>query len=115
MKRSHKILFALALMLGIAGGRGLYWRWWDMPLAVGQQAVDFEIMPGESLRQVSAKLEAMGILPHSWELVVFARLHGAAGSMRAGEYLLAPGTTLDGLLELIRSGKVVMHSLTLVD
>ena len=115
MKRTHKIIWALTLLLGIAGVGGMYWRWWIMPLSVGRQAVDFEIMPGESLRQVSAKLETMGVLSHAWELVVFARLHGAAGGMRAGEYLLAPDTTLNGLLALIRSGKVVMHSLTLVD
>lgn len=113
MKKSLGLLLGVLLVLGVAGVA--YWRWWQMPLPTGPKPADIEIMPGESLRQVAAKLKTQGVLPNSWELVLFARLHGAAGGMRAGEYLVPSGTTLAGLLELIRSGKVVMHSLTLVD
>ncbi len=113
--RSLRILLPL-LMLAVAGTAGyLYWHWKKDPLPIGTQARDVEIMPGESLRHVAQGFAEQGILVHSWDLIAYARLHEAAGGLRAGEYQIEPGTTVAGLLTLLRSGKVVMHSLTLVD
>jgi UPF0755 protein len=116
MKSVKGLLLALAvLVLSGSGGAYLYWRWCVAPLPIGAQVVDIEILPGDSLRGTAEKLQARGVLQQSWDLVLYARLHEAAGSMRAGEYRVEPGTTLAGLLDLIRSGKVVMHALTLVE
>lgn len=114
MKRGLLPSFAL-LLLAFASGADLYWRWEVRPLPIGSQALDVEIMPGESLRHVAQQFQAKGVLPHAWDLVAYARLHEAANGLRAGEYRLEPGLTVAGLLALLRSGKVVMHSLTLVE
>ncbi|HEX4301032.1 MAG TPA: endolytic transglycosylase MltG [Gammaproteobacteria bacterium] len=114
MKRGY-LISPLVLLAALAAGVGLYWHWEKQPLPIGAQAVDVEIMPGESLRHVAQEFAAKGILGHAWDLVLYARLHEAAGGLRAGEYSVEPGTTVAGLLTLLRSGKVVMHSLTLVD
>jgi UPF0755 protein len=114
MKRGY-LISPLVLLAALAAGIGLYWHWEKQPLPIGAQAVDVEIMPGESLRHVAQEFAAKGILNHAWDLVLYARLHEAAGGLRAGEYSIEPGTTVAGLLTLLRSGKVVMHSLTLVD
>jgi UPF0755 protein len=106
---------ALILALAFGGGVWLYQRWEVEPLPIGAQAVDVEILPGESLRHVAQGFADKGILRHAWDLVLYARLHEAAGGLRAGEYSIQPGTTVAGLLDLLRSGKVVMHSLTLVE
>ena len=106
------LLFAL---LSCGGGAYLYWRWCVQPLPIGTQAVDVEIAPGESLRHVAEVFAEKGVLPHAWDLVVYGRLHEAAAGMRAGEYRVEPGTTVAGLLALLRSGKVVLHGLTLVE
>ncbi|HEY4128379.1 MAG TPA: endolytic transglycosylase MltG [Gammaproteobacteria bacterium] len=114
MKRG--LLLSLTVLLAVtAGGAWLYWHWQQEPLPIGTQAVDVEIMPGESLRHVAQEFVDKGILGHAWDLVLYARLHEAAGGLRAGEYSVEPGTTVAGLLTLLRSGKVVMHSLTLVE
>jgi peptidoglycan lytic transglycosylase G len=100
------------LMLLVAGVT--YTRWYLTPI-VSSREVDVEIPPGESLRMVAAHLHAQGVLPHPEDLVLLARLRGDADAIRAGEYLVEPGTTVATLLELLKSGKVVMHSLTLVE
>ncbi|HLW73502.1 MAG TPA: endolytic transglycosylase MltG [Gammaproteobacteria bacterium] len=110
------LLSSLALLLlAFASGAYLYWRWEVEPLPIGPQALDVEIVPGESLRHVAQQFQEKGVLPHAWDLVAYARLHEAAGGLRAGEYRIESGLTVAGLLALLRSGKVVMHSLTLVE
>lgn len=114
MKRTH-VIAILVLLAAAAGGAWQYWRWVKQPLPIGTQAVDVEIMPGESLHHVAEEFAAKGILKHAWDLAIYARLHEASHGLRAGEYSVTPGTTVAGLLDLLRSGKVVMHSLTLVE
>jgi len=107
----------LALVVAIAAfgsGAYLYWRWCVQPLPI-VRAEDVEIVPGDSLRHVATVFADKGVLPHAWDLVAYARLHEASSGLRAGEYLVEPGTTVAGLLALLRSGKVVLHSLTLVE
>jgi UPF0755 protein len=105
----------IVLAAAFGGGVWLHWHWTRDPLPIGAQAVDVEIMPGESLRQVAQEFAAKGILHHAWDLTLYTRLERASGGLRAGEYSIEPGTTVESLLTLLRSGKVVMHSLTLVD
>ena len=114
MKRPAVIAICLAVAAFLAGGY-LYWRWCVEPLPIGAQAVVGEIEPGESLRHVAADFEEKGIVRHAWDLVAYGRLHEASSGMRAGEDRVEPGTTGAGLLTLLRSGKVVMHSLTIVE
>lgn len=77
--------------------------------------MDVDVQPGGSLRLVAAQLHAQGVLPQPLDLVLLARLRGDADAIRAGEYRVEPGTSVAALLELLKSGKVVMHSLTLVE
>ena len=117
IRRIHTLRASLgiAAVLPFVMGGYLYWRWNVEPLPIGPAAADVEIMPGESLRKVAERFESSGLLYRASDLYFYARLEGAAGDMRAGEYRVEPGTTVAGLVALIRSGKVVMHSLTLVE
>ena len=110
------LLIAIVVSLAaFGGGAWLHWHWTRDALPIGPQAVDVEIMPGESLRHVAQQFADKGILHHAWDLTLYTRLERASGGLRAGEYEIEPGTTVAGLLDLLRSGKVVMHSLTLVE
>ncbi|HKT32673.1 MAG TPA: endolytic transglycosylase MltG [Gammaproteobacteria bacterium] len=113
MMRRLVALLVLVVLLVIAGSA--YWRGFLAPVVTGTRAVDVEVTPGAPLRQVAAELHAQGVLPQPFELVWLARLRGDTHSLRAGEYLVPPGTSVAGLLDLLKSGKVVLHSLTLVD
>jgi len=111
--RSGTMVLLVALA-AFGGGAYLYWRWCVQPLPIAK-AVDVEIAPGESLRHVAGEFADQGVLPHVWDLVAYARLHEASAGLRAGEYRIEPGTTVAGLLALLRSGKVVLHALTIVE
>lgn len=118
MTRSIKSLRILLLL--IAGGVVLAGAWFHytcyrQPVLSGQQAVTVDIAPGKPLRVVARELQQRGVLPHPLSLVVLARLKGESGSLRAGEYRIEPGTTVAGLLGQLVSGRVLMHSLTVVD
>ena len=106
---SGLLLIAVVIVVGI-----VYTRWYLTPVVSGR-SMDVEIPPGESLRMVAAQLHAQGVLPYPLDLVLLARLRGAADAIRAGEYQVKPGTSVAALLELLKSGKVVMHSVTLVE
>lgn len=106
-------LFVLIIVLAIAGTA--VWRWYFNPVVTGTRAVDVDVTPGAPLRQVAFELHQQGALPQPLDLVWLARLRGDAHAIRAGEYLVQPGTSVAGLLDLLKSGKVVLHSLTLVE
>ncbi len=112
MRKIH-IAWLLILVALVASGF-LYARWYLMPVVSGKTVI-VEIPPGESLRMVASRLHAQGALPHPFDLVILARLRNDAHAIRAGEYQVQPGTSVAGLLELLKSGKVVMHSLTIVE
>lgn len=113
MKKIRNGILLIVLLL-IAGAGTLVWRWYGIPVVVGR-AVDVEVTPGEPLRGVADELHAQGALPHPLDLLMLARLRGDADAVRAGEYLIEPGSNVVDLLALLKSGRVVMHSLTLVD
>jgi UPF0755 protein len=113
MLRKLVPLSIVILVLVLIGA--VYWRWYMAPVVSGNRAVDVDVTPGVSLREIAAELHAQGVLPQPLDLVWLARLRGDTHAMRAGEYLVPPGTSVAGLLNLLKSGKVVLHSLTLVD
>ena len=107
-------ILPLILIALVVAGTAI-WRGYFNPVVTGTRPVDVEVTPGASLREIAVALHRQGALPHPLDLVWLARLRGDAHAMRAGEYLVVPGTSVAGLLELLKSGKVVLHSLTLVD
>jgi peptidoglycan lytic transglycosylase G len=111
---SLKFLIGLLFIAALCVIGFLYTRWYLTPVVTGQ-SVDVDVQPGEPLRLVAAHLHDQGVLPHPLDLVLLARLWGDADAIRAGEYRVEPGMSVAKLLELLKSGKVLMHSLTLVE
>ena len=85
------------------------------PLAFGTQERLFVIAPGTSFREIMADLERTSMLPDTLALEVHARWSGHARGVQAGEYKIDPGMTPLEMLDHFLAGKVVQHSLTLVD
>ena len=85
------------------------------PLPVGDTAIRIEIAPGAALSRVAADLSDQHLLPYPRIFVWYARFHGDASRIKAGEYELLPGTTAARLVDLFVSGKVLMHSLTVIE
>lgn len=112
--RSLGVALLLGLIAAAVAGAWSY-QWLRSPMAGLQQATTIEVAKGSSLRAVAASLHAQGLLdqPRIW--ITWAHLTGSALSIKAGEYLLQPGLTPEGLLELLNSGQVVLHAITFVE
>ena len=119
MKRILLLLFILSF---IAGGLTAGWFWRDMqtqldaPINITAPiSLTYTIKPGMNLKQVAQDLTQQGVLAHPYYFMLEGRLQGSESRLKAGEYLLKPGVTQRQLLELFVRGKVVQHSLTLIE
>ena len=110
----HALVLA-AVILGLAWLAFHLDRTLNEPLAFGSEVRRHIIAPGTSFAQIMAALERRGIITDDLALEIYARWSGIAGGIQAGEYEIDPAMTPRELLDLFRSGKVVQHSLTLVD
>ncbi len=109
---------AVLLLLGAAGAAaGYLWlqHWLSQPIATLQAPMIFETPRGASLSRVAQLLTERGVLEHPQPWIVWARLTGRESGLRAGEYQLTPGLSPRGLLDLLSSGEVLLHSITFVE
>lgn len=104
----------LTLLLG--GGLWLYLDYQDFlaePLNVQTTAVQITVAPGASMKSVARNLAGQNLLERPYYLAWRARERGVAHRIRAGEYQIQLGTTVDGLLDILVQGEVIQYSLTI--
>jgi UPF0755 protein len=117
----RRIVFKLLGLLVLAASFGGGWLLLDVreflrtPLSVGNEGAVYVVRPGTSLSQLARGLQHQGIITHPHYLAWLARWHGQAQHIRAGEYRIDPGTTPEELLEMLVAGKVILHSLTIIE
>ncbi|PCI04469.1 MAG: 4-amino-4-deoxychorismate lyase [Hyphomicrobiales bacterium] len=84
------------------------------PLRTSQTIV---IKEGSGLNQISHQLNARGIIDGQFLgdflFGIGVKLHGAARSMKAGEYAFTPGMSMFDVMETIRSGKGIVYKITI--
>jgi UPF0755 protein len=85
------------------------------PLNLPQQGLVYNLEPGSSVTSLAADLVAMGVIEQPIYLRLLARLNDQASRLQAGEYRIPAGTTPGELLQILASGKVIQHALTLVE
>ncbi len=85
------------------------------PLEVGPNGVTFTVEPGTPVSKLARELQQRGAVRNGRYLVWLARLEGRASSIKAGEYEIAPNTKPEALLDMLVSGRVKLHSLTVVE
>ncbi|HZL58458.1 MAG TPA: endolytic transglycosylase MltG [Stellaceae bacterium] len=103
------LVAVLAVLAGALGwGIGDYFN--AGPL---NQPTTVVIAKGDSIAQIAATLAAAGIIAHPRAFEVAANLTGAAPGLKAGEYEFPPGISPRFVIELLLSGRVVRHKLTL--
>ncbi len=99
-----------------------WWFWHDMqqqldsPIKIETgTTVSYTIKPGVNLKKIGEDLVDQEILEHPYYLILEGRLQGSESRLKAGEYLLHSGTTQRQLLKQFEAGKVVQHSLALIE
>jgi UPF0755 protein len=115
--RALRMLAAALLVLAAIAGVGVAtaFQWYREPIAALAEPTAVEVAPGEGLAAVAQKLAADGVIdrPRLWTL--FGRYEGKSTRLRAGEYALEPGLSPAGVLDLLVSDRVVLHSITIVE
>ena len=104
----------LTLLLG--GGLWLYLDYRDFlaaALNVQTSAAQITVAPGASMKSVARNLAEQNLLERPYYLAWRARERGVAHRIRAGEYQIQSGTTVDGLLDTLVQGNVIQYSLTI--
>ncbi|MFA7386891.1 MAG: endolytic transglycosylase MltG [Thiohalobacteraceae bacterium] len=84
-------------------------------LTVPATGAVLQVPPGRSVRGIAKELAERGILEHPRFLEWMARWSGDAARLQAGEYRIEPGTPPAALIQKLVAGKVMQHSLTLVE
>ena len=109
----HLGLLAILVLIVWFGLRQYGESWMTTPLVGLRQPVVFQLPAGASLTAVADSLEKQGWLDRPWIWVRYAKWTGAATRIKAGEYLLEPGTTPAGLLAKLVNGAVLLHTQTI--
>ena len=112
------IVAVLTIVIAVLVAAG--WVWQDMQRELHQpmqlEATETLVVePGTSLRGLAAKLVERGWLEHPYYLRFHARRNGRGNQIQAGEYAVTPDTTPVQLLEQLVAGKVIQHTLTIVE
>ena len=113
-------LIVITLLLVTVICASALWLWNDMQTVLNSPlpnntAVDFTIQPGMSLQSISNRLRVAGLIRQPYYLVYEARRTRKEGKLKAGEYVINPGTTPRQLLDQFISGKVKQYAITLIE
>lgn len=119
--RKFAATLVLVLLLGVSAVGAWLWLDYDTfmssPLPVAEPG-SYVLEPGSSVSSLARDLTALGLLRPPLQpayLEAHARLSGEAGRLQAGEYALTPGMRPIDLLDAMVTGKVLTHSLTIVE
>lgn len=114
-----RALFLLLLLGVVLAGAAAWdaWRVLNAPLPMrGEQVVLFE--RGQSLHALMQQMTEAGQFPRGrtrYAVLAYVRVTELGSRLKAGEYVLEPGTTPLQLLEQLERGEVRQYRLTLVE
>jgi UPF0755 protein len=108
------VVIALVMAGSLATAIMLELRTLDEPVSL-PGPITYKVPSGSSFAHIANGLAAQGIVTHPRVWGWYARWQGLAGSVKAGEYQIAPGITPRELLAKMVSGQVLLHSFTIVD
>ncbi|HYL50245.1 MAG TPA: endolytic transglycosylase MltG [Stellaceae bacterium] len=70
---------------------------------------------GSSVEQIAETLGQAGVIAHPWAFAAAAHLTGTADRLKAGEYEFAAAISPRAIVDLLLSGRVVRHKLTIAE
>lgn len=109
-----KRLFSLLVFLGIVlTAWMLYFS--NAPIPMRVESTEIDLKAGSSLRSVGQQLVDQKVLNEPWSFVLMVRLLGAAGSIKAGNYLIERGVTPYELYVILTRGNTSQASITFIE
>ncbi|WP_330924725.1 endolytic transglycosylase MltG [Candidatus Sororendozoicomonas aggregata] len=104
----------MVTVLAIGGG---FWglKWYaGQPVKIAMEQ-PFTIEKGDSLGRVASRLAEVGVLAYPQAFSVMGRVLGKAGSLRAGDYLIMPNSSLLDVFTLFTEGRVRYYDIALIE
>jgi UPF0755 protein len=105
---------ALLVLLVVAVAAGGAWVWRDYDAPGPLAAAKLVIVPRSAgVFGIAAALERTGVVAHSWVFAAGTLARGEGRALKAGEYEFAAALSARGVADLLSSGHVFQHRLTL--
>ena len=118
MKSRIGVIFASLVAVALIAGFLFYRQartWLYTPIESLATTTVYEVQQGAALNSVMRDLEKRGLMKHPRELSAWLRIMRPGYQLKAGEYELKAGLTPVELIELLNSGKVLLHKLTILE
>ena len=116
--RALRFCAGIVLLALLAAAGGGYWGWRELhrpgPDLAGGTAT-FVVEPGESAGEILRRLESAGRIRSALLARAYLRWGLGAPNLKAGEYELASGLSLDEILGKLRRGEIRTVAVTLVE
>ena len=112
LKKALLLLLLGAAVLGTLVGHTA-WRY--LHDTSGNAALVLEISPGSSFARILRELESQALITRPLVFKAWARYTGMASQIKAGEYEIPADISPVKLLELLVSGRVLLHQFTIVE
>ena len=88
----------------------------EMNVEIDLAESDTIVFPrGSSIRTLANQLIEKDLLNNKFYFLLWGKLFRQETKLQAGEYLIAPGATLSGLLDSMVSGNVIQHNISLIE
>jgi UPF0755 protein len=114
IKKTFLALFGgLFIFSWIVGGVFYYKATHPLVKENNQAAVSVEIKSGMTLNKISSLLEDRDLIGNSLVFQMLAYLQEKQGQIQIGEYELSPSMTPMDILEVVTSGKTILHAVTI--
>jgi len=108
-----RLLLILVPGIAILAAFGAFWLLWAGPGPTAEPKT-FIVAQGASLTRVADQLEEAGaIRGGAGPFRVLARIFGSSDPIQAGEFLIPPGLSADGILNLLQHGRPVQRLVTI--
>lgn len=115
-----KLLVTLAIISVALAGTGIYFYQQfqssiQQPIQVPEAGLTYRIKPGTTIRSLGRDLHGRGVIQQPRYLEWLARKNKQTTAIRAGEYHLQPGLTMETLLDLFVTGKTIQHKFVIIE
>jgi len=105
----------LLIVIAIVGAWFEYQRFVATPMNITNDGYVYTVKSGSNLQQISRDIHQIGLTHFPAEfLYIYGRVKGKASSIKAGEYLIKPATTLPQLLDQFIAGQVIQYQFTII-
>ena len=105
------ISIVVLLVLGTAGGVGLFIANALQPVEASDQEVRVSIPQGSSSIQIADELKAKGLIKNSSIFTYYLKFKKQGSKFQAGEYAMKPGMTFVEMIDKLNKGDVVKEEM----